>query len=82
MSPQITGCVKDYVGMKNTDFSSVKSCINDKTEKTHTWVCTHMTVHLQMKREPRNLPDGKTMRPLGVLLVPCFLLAIVQTDSQ
>lgn len=28
--------------MKNTDFSSVKSSINDKTEKTHMWVCTYV----------------------------------------
>ena len=58
--------------MKNTDFSSVKSSIYDKTQKTRTWVCTYMTVHLQMKKRNKKPPDGKTTRPLGVTLVPCF----------
>lgn len=64
--------------MKKTDFSSVKSNINDKTEKNHLWARTSMTVHLQMEK----LETSPTTRALGVTLVPCFPWAIVQRSRQ
>lgn len=45
----------------------------------------YVTVHLQTKRNkkpPWFSSIGKAMEPLGVILVPCFLLATCQTTSQ